>query len=305
MATQALDIITILHALNKLDQELGVIGLEPKNPEQEYVFGLLNRHRENLAKLTNISAKASLSWIELNNYLEEHGFSRMVRQFDPSDGIGVVSILDMLVSWLYGACPIIEIETARGNRPGFEINSNGVNIYAVDGYPYSYLLELKTNSANTPWLFTYDARDLKGVDLVKLSIDVMGSRRAIPTMRTGWQLDDSPVFQGAHVPMLDFRLKPDIGWLVGAGTATSHGRGRYYIAQAAQEFMLRMDQTGARVKAATALVAMRSLNTPSVFVVDGPVYGWWTQDALPDLPMAVFFADWDAMRKPTGSFEDL
>ena len=68
-----------------------------------------------------------------------------------------------------------------------------------------------------------------------------------------------------------------------------------------------MDETGARVKVATAmgshLVSARFFE-PTVFTVDRPFYGWWTQRGI-DVPMAVFFADWDCWRKPAGALEAL
>lgn len=73
-----------------------------------------------------------------------------------------------------------------------------------------------------------------------------------------------------------------------------------------QQFKMRMDETGARVKVATVIVTMRGMSEePRIFTVNGPVYGWWTQKGFEDLPMAAFFADWDALHKPAGSLADL
>jgi hypothetical protein len=69
---------------------------------------------------------------------------------------------------------------------------------------------------------------------------------------------------------------------------------------------MRMDEKGARVKVATGIVSKEafSADQPSVFVVNRPFYGWWTQEGL-DLPMAAFFADWESLHKPVGGLEDL
>ena len=104
--------------------------------------------------------------------------------------------------------------------------------------------------------------------------------------------------------MIEFDVKPDLSWLLGADTTTVSGDS-YSVAQAAQQFKMRMDETGARVKVATAIVVVRvNLLVPTVFIVDRPFYGWWTQRGI-DLPMAAFFADWDCWRKPSGSLESL
>ena len=70
---------------------------------------------------------------------------------------------------------------------------------------------------------------------------------------------------------------------------------------------MRMDETGARVKVATAMVASRCCvisEGPTVFVVDRPFYGWWTQTGVA-LPMAAFFAGWDSLHRPEGSLDEL
>lgn len=59
MATRALDVLTILHALNVLDGELKTTGWNAKNPQQEKIFAWLEEHRELLAKVTGLDAKAS------------------------------------------------------------------------------------------------------------------------------------------------------------------------------------------------------------------------------------------------------
>jgi len=189
---------------------------------------------------------------------------------------------------------ISDIRTRQGALPGFELPGKGVNIYEVQGYRGSYLLELLTKSDDTLWLFVHDDITLEGLDMVKLSMDVMRTSRKPPMGRT---------FAGAKVPMIEFDVKPDLRWLLGADTTTVSGD-YYVIAQAAQHFKMRMDETGARVKVATALLLAGISQLPGVFVVDRPFYGWWTQPGI-DLPMAVFFADWDSWRKPAGSVEDL
>lgn len=293
MATRALDVVTILHALSVLDGELNTTGWKAKNPQQKQVFAWLEEHRELLAKVTGLEAKASRFWQELNAYLTARKFDPMVTPFDPNQGIGVVSILDKLVKWRSGPGTKVEIPTVQGNCPGFELPPSGVNIHKVAGYPNSYLLELLTESDDTLWLFVHDNTSLEGLDMVTLSMDVMSKPR-----------DEYPAFTGAQVPMVDFDIKPDLGWLQGADTI-AEGGDYYYIAQASQQFKMRMDETGARVKVATVIVAKRCIvEVPKLLIIDQPFFGWWTQNGL-SLPMAAFFADWDSLHKPAGSLEDL
>lgn len=305
MTTRALDVLTILHALNVLDGELKTTGWNAKNPQQEKIFAWLEEHRDLLAKVTGLDAKASRFWEELNQYLTDHKFDPMVQPFDPDLDIGVVSILDKLVKWLHGPGAKVEIHTAQGERPGFELPAQGVNIYEVNGYHGSYLLELLTKSDDTLWLFVHDDTSLDGLDMVELSMDVMSRTRKTPMRKSmfggGRQYE---AFAGAQVLMLDFDIKPDISWMIGADTNTEDGE-RFFIAQAAQQFKMRMDETGARIKVATAIVLVKGIHEePSVFVLDRPFYGWWTQKGL-NLPMAAFFADWDVLHQPAESLENL
>jgi hypothetical protein len=303
MATRALDVITILHALSVLNKELEIKTWNAKNSQQKKIFDWLEEHRELLAKVTGLDAKASRFYEELNRFLTDHKFSPMVKPFDPNQGLGVVSILDKLVKWLHGPGTKVQILTARGERPGFELPAQGVNIFKVNGYPDSYLLELLTGSNDTLWLFDHDDTTLDGLAVVELSMNVMSRSREIPTRNSRFS-DRCPVFAGAQFPMLDFDIKPDISWMTGADTHASGG-GYFYIAQAAQQYKMRMDETGARVKVATTMAVMRGISEkPQIFVIDRPFYGWWTQKGL-NLPMAAFFADYDSFRKPDGSLENL
>lgn len=307
MATRALDVVTILYALDTLDTELQTTVWNPKNPAQIDLFEWLGTFKEKLARITGLDAKASRFYEELNAFLAQRGFSPMIDPFNPNDGLGVVSILDKLVRWLNGPGEISEISTRSGEMPGFELPRTGVNVYEVSGYPGSYLLELLTQSDDTLWLFVHNDTSREGLDMVKLSMDVMRKPRKTPMSRDlyGFGRGESPTFAGAKVPMIEFDIKPDLSWLLGADTTTVSGD-YYFIAQAAQQFKMRMDEKGARVKVATTVVVTLSSwsHGPTVFVVDRPFYGWWTQHGI-DLPMAAFFADWDSWRKPSGSLEDL
>lgn len=303
MATRALDVVTIMHALSVLSGELNIPTWSGKNSKQAQLFNWLAKYQEQLAQISGLEALASRFHEELNRFLTDRKFDPMVKPFDPTQGVGVVSVLDKLVRWLNGPGQLVQIRTIEGNRPGFELPASGVNIFHVDGYPgSSYLLEVLTQSDDTLWLFVHNDTSLEGLDMVSLSMEVMRRGRSIPMAR-GFR-SEYPAFAGAQIPMVDFDVKPDLSWLLGADAPTESGD-YYFIAQAAQQYKMRMDETGARVKAATVVVAMRGISEePRVFVIDVPFYGWLTQKGV-DLPMAAFFADLDSFHKPAGSLEDL
>jgi hypothetical protein len=177
---------------------------------------------------------------------------------------------------------------------GFELPPAGVHLYEVAGYAGTYLLELLTQSEETLWLLVQETIRVEGLDLVKLALDVMQRARQTP-MEPGFAGAAHLRFDGAEVPLIEFDLKPDLTWLLGAGTRTRTGD-PYRIEQAAQQVKLGMDATGAYVQVATAMEAVPTMETfPTVFTVDRPFYGWWTQRGV-NLPMAVFFADWECWR---------
>ncbi len=298
MATRALDIITIMHALDILSEEIGANEWQTTNPQQRRMFEWYRSLRPTLAKVKNLKAKASRFYEELNKFLTDDGFDPMVEPFDPETGLGVVSILDMLVEWLHGPGELVEIQTAAGTKPGFEIPSNGVHVFELAGYP-GLLVNPLTKGENSLWLYLTESRGFEGLDMVQHAMRIMSAPRGIAGG------NDYPTYGAAHIPMIDFDIKPDIDWLQGAVAKTDAVPFR--IDQAAQQFKLRMNEEGARVKVATVVVAevFSMGGTSLTLIVDQPFYGWWTQKAVPTLPMAVFFADFESWKKPEGSLAEL
>src|SRR6266700_4392934 len=108
----------------------------------------------------------------------------------------------------------------------------GVNLYEVSGYPGSYLLELLTQSDDTLWLFVHNDTGREGLEMVTLSMDVMREPRKTPMSRDpyGFGRGESPTFAGAKVPMIEFDIKPDLSWLIGAATTAVYAHS-HLIAQ--------------------------------------------------------------------------
>jgi hypothetical protein len=109
------------------------------------LFTWLERYQDHLARITGLEAKASRFYEELNAFLTSKGFSLRLERFDPKKGLGVVSVLDTLVRWLEGPSTRCDIATRQGAMPGFELPPSGVNVFEVQGYRGSYLLELLTS----------------------------------------------------------------------------------------------------------------------------------------------------------------
>jgi len=291
MATRALDVTTIMKCLRELEESFLGQNREWKteNEGQQRIFAWYSRFKDLLPKVRGLKAKASRKYDELNDFLTAEGFEPM---FDPFEGIGVASILDKLINWAGGTATLCEIYGRdQKTYPGFELPPDGVNIYQVS---QGFLAELKTKSDDTLWLLLpKSGSTLSDLDMVQMAFDVMTENRRIAHMR-----------EGVQIPKLDFYVKPDLGFLLNASTTDLDGV-LWYISQAFQMFKMRMNEKGARVKVATGIV-MKSLSMgPSKLVFDQPFYGWWTQKGLEELPMAVFYADYDSWKEPAGSLEDL
>ncbi len=302
MATRALDVITIMHALEVLSKEIGAQTWGAMNVKQQKLFEWYYQLKHNLDQISGLQAKASRFYNELNEFLVSNGFDPMVDPFDPNLGVGVVSILDKLVNWLNGPGELVTINTNAGTKPGFELPPSGVEVFEVLGME-GLLIKLLTKSSDNLWIYTNPDKNIFGLDMVSMALDVMSRPRTAPISK-GLYGPDYPTYGPVQVPMIDFNIKPDLEWLLGA--ATQGTAGSYAIEQAKQQFKMRMDETGARVKVATVIVAKRSVvEEPKILTLDQPFYGWWSQKHLENIPMAVFFADYDVWKKPAGSLNDM
>lgn len=294
LKTKGLDVITIFKCLDQLEQDLLGKGRKwgSKNKEQRKILSLYVKYKGLLQEITGLKAKSSDNADVLNKFLTDEKFAPMFKPFKP-DEFGVVSILDKMVKWLEGVAKLVSIHGLDGNTyPGFEIPDGGVNIYRTTE---GLLAKLGTKSNDNLWLLlpTLD-REIDEIGMIKLAFDVMSQ-----------QLDYSGDYAGAQIPKIDFDLKPDISWLVGADTNDEKGQ-YWFVAQAYQQFKMRMDETGARVKVATGLGVMRGISrVPAKLIFNRPFYGWWTQKGLEELPMAVFCAGYDCWKNPAGRLEDL
>ncbi len=284
MATQAIDVTTIFHALHTLEN--AYLGADrkwgTKNQNQIVVFELYRQYKGMLSALANLKAKASTDWEELNRFLTDSGFDPMFN--GPLEGIGVVSILDMLIEWLKQAA-LCEIY-GRDNRThaGFEIPQGGHTVFTVEG---SQVASLLTKSGDKLWLTMPNTTPTSPMDLIRIAFTTMSKGHS----RVG-------NISTVQVPEVDFNMKPDISFLVGADTHDESDQ-YWYISEAYQQFMLRINKEGARVKVATGM-AMRKgidLDEPRPLVFNRPFIGWFTQVSAPRLPIAIFYADYDCWKK--------
>ena len=306
MSTQVLDLVTIASALTKLGEDfLNDPEWQGCNDAQHDFLDWFIAHREEIRTLDSFDAVASTNYELLNAFLRQRGFAAMFEKFD---GIGVASVLDMLVQWAKaGEVTRVgrrESGTERdvyGRRqeetvyyPAFEIEEQGVHFWQVAGFEHP-LAQLRTTTDHSLWLMQYPSPEWP-LDLALTAQKILGSadRRPHPTPMAG-----------VVVPMLDVDLTADLSWL--AGMESVGPAGHYYVEQAFQQFKLRANETGARVKVATGISVAMAACAPLVYpyVFNEPFLGFITQPGHDSLPLAVFWADTDSWTKPAGSLEDL
>jgi hypothetical protein len=295
MASQALDLTTIGHALETLlTEHIGEQGWTAVNDDQQKFLEWYDAHREQIAKLDSLESLASTDYRVLNDFLTARRFAP---KFDQNlDGVGVVSVLDMLVEWA-AECKTTSIshyDPASGRRtahPAFSVPAEGVRVFIpdTDGGISRPFVELKTTTGHSLWLREAD-QPSSGLDLALQAQALLGITREV---HPSWTV-------GVTVPMLEMDLDTGLDWLTGMKT-----RPDWQVAQANQQFKLRANEKGARVKVATSIGLEAVSLRPKPYVFDEPFIGFFTQPGHPDLALAAFWADTDSWRNPEGTLEEL
>jgi len=228
-----------------------------------------------------------------------NGFAPM---FDgPLDGIGVVSILDMLVEWLERA-KLCTIHARNGNTYlGFEIPKAGCKIYTIkQNNEQIPLVQLKTKSGDSLWLlqknfsqvvkeFDWENRS-KSEQLLGL-VHIAGLAMELPRKSLSG-------ISAIKIPEIDFDIKPDIGFMRGVNTHDKKGQS-WFVSVARQQFKFHMNREGARAKVAVSIGITRglTLDKSKPLIFKEPFIGWFTQADVPKIPLAIFAPDYDSWKK--------
>lgn len=284
------------HALNELTAtQLGDCTWIGVSASQREFLDWYKANRDEVAKLDSLEALASFDYSELNDFLTERGFKPV---FEPSYGLGVVSVLDMLVEWLAkGTNTTIHtydrtIGEAR-DFPAFEIAPEGVEVYNVHRYEHP-LVRLHTKTGHSLWLVQSDD-PYSGLRLNQIARDYLSHDYPVSSEWTA----------GVRVPMLEMDLEIDLDWMAGLSAVVPDVGGEFIISSAVQQFKLRANDVGARVKVATSIAFESYSPDPEPYIFDSPFIGFFTQPGHDKLPLAAFWADTDSWRNPEGTLEEL
>lgn len=285
MGSMALDLATMGHALQELSRiYLGDCRWRDVNDHQKRFLEWCVQNRAALESFDRLEARASLSFEELNAFLVERGFAPM---FTPFQGVGVVSILDMVMEWLVKGT-ITTIERERTSYPAFRIPSEGVHVFEHGGeHP---LIRLLTKSGEGLWLMTAPKPDSE----LELAFEAERLLARSHSFSERWTA-------GVVVPMLEMEFRTDLSWLLGMHTVDQDG-GYHELTQAFQQFKLKAGAEGAHVLVATGMATTRGgFSTPQPYRFTEPFMGFFT-DAQDDfVPRAAFWADTDSWKNSSGT----
>ncbi|EKD46582.1 MAG: hypothetical protein ACD_67C00165G0002 [uncultured bacterium] len=266
MATKAIDMATIMKALWNLRQghAIGHAGWQVGNENQRKVFDLFERYFDEIICLNDIDCTAKVEG------------ARII----------VEAILDKSVKWLDGIAKDETIKIGTVHYPAFKLKK-GCTVFKVEGFECP-LLVIETKSGDNLWLMMTE-KQLEGMELVRKAFEIVEGRR----LRHPEYITSSD----AIIPKIDFNLKPDIGFLVGASTFASGVN--WVIDEARQEFKFRMNEEGARAVVKTSLGVLGccvSFETKKeVITIDKPFIGFFTQKNS-GFPLAIFYSDFDSWK---------
>lgn len=288
MATQILDVITIIKCLDEAEEKFLGTGRvwHPRNQEQGRFLSLYTAHRAEVTKMDDLKAKADRDVGVINRWLAENGFSIQLNPIPDPKGFTVASILDRLVRWLAQADETNpKIRVSSRDYPGFRLEGRGISFYTSPAFPHPIVM-LDTQTGDKVFL-TFADHETAGLDLVYEAIALLDCHKK--------PCDD---FKGVRIPQVMIDQKPDITWLIGLNTFDPEEQ-FWFIQQALQQAKFAMNKEGCRIKVATAIALMRGFTPPPKpdLIFDRPFLA--TMRGREGLPLPVFsiYVDMDTWKE--------
>jgi len=285
LSPYALSPLTVCEAIRKTTQVAHTTkdDIAPHNKEQrnfldkQYLLYVKN-NLLNLFSPDELQSYASRNADELNAILQRKGFSL---QFPPlkRNQIGVLAIQDVLVKWLlqgtkeplsvgesmYDGVILKDEIVPEGSKKG----ERTLQFFAQN--PSStVIVKLLTKSNDVVYFVTKrDGQLFKQKPTEEAISQAIMHYSSEVKKGTSALVNDR--FTGVHFPMISYNVNPDISWLVHMRIGTTS------IAQAMQQVIFKMNEEGARAKAAAALIVATSFlgeNPKERLVIDKPFLVW-------------------------------
>lgn len=251
-------IYTLTAALNQVEVFLGTnLTWHASSTAQSRLLSDYFATARHEPPLPDIESIAAHNEEPINAFLRDRDFTIQLLPFTAPD-IGVASVLDLTVSW-FTPGKQVPLHTAQDTIVSGVHLKEHVTFYTAPDHPEP-LVALATQSEDTVWL-TMLADSLDGFDLLE---------RAMTLRRTASLADGMEVI----FPMVDLDREVDLSWLLGL-SATHQDALVGVISQALQQTKLKLDERGAHVKDAVAIVLTRGLSArPRPYLIDRPFLIW-------------------------------
>jgi len=214
-------------------------------------------------EIPEIESLASQKVEEINEFLRKKGFSIQLESFS-SDAFGVASVLDLIVEWvLKGEVTVVETDDDR-RFPGVRISEGNVHFLRFSEHKEPIAC-LPTKSGDRVFMTMFD-QPPEGFDLVAEVEKLSHATRL------------SSEFGGLVFPMVDLNQEVDISWLVGLNTTDEVGK-FWFVAQALQQTIFKMNEIGARVQSAVAMAFEKGIPNPD-YIINRPFLIWIERDGI-------------------------
>ncbi|MCX6714969.1 MAG: hypothetical protein NTX72_04080 [Candidatus Uhrbacteria bacterium] len=245
-----------------------------------------------LARVPEIISHATGSISNHIEFLRKHGWQAQLTDPLTDGAIATAAVLDVLVEWLAeGQDSDIRIPGGE-HFSGFELKHEPhVNPIVINQHlqMVGHHIMLGTKSGDIVHIMETERPPVSVLDLLEL-VDTMinGKQRAARSCTV-------------VIPKVDLASKQSLDWL--PGLHTTDERDLYYvIAQAVQQATLKMNETGARARAADEMRVTRGM-TPreDKLIIDKPFLFAITRRNV-QLPIIAAYVDYESWKDP-GSLE--
>jgi hypothetical protein len=233
----------------------------------------------------NLKRKADRDVNVINSWLKEHGFDIQLRS-EQGRAFAVASILDVLVEWVKEG-EITTIYNDKGKFPAVKLKAEDNVVRFID---------------KTIHPFPIAGIDTKSRDRVRMSVldfipgDTFAITDKVEQLRKVTVGKNMGSCDGVIFPMVDYNRQVDISWICGMATGPIDS---WFISQAFQQTMFRMNEKGAHAKSAVAMtLRCKCAATADHWIrIDKPFILWIERPGV-DMPLfAGVFAE-DVWKKP-------
>lgn len=263
------------------------------NSQQEYF--LANHYdvgvqalTSNLLRPEELICKASNNVVEVNEFLVKNDFTLQLQDEGPNS-IYLASILNVLVEWTKKGNEITLIGASDKQKyPGVSLGKSHFRAVNTDNHERSVFM-VKTKSGDIVYMTCAHKQDTSKENRVALTgFDLVSHVMNVSTMidEKGEFFEDLSILK---FPMIDYNETANVGWLVGMAS------GDWFITQALQQTMFKMDEFGAEVKSAFAGSVSRCL--PEEYVINEPFYLWIKRPGI-SFPIFAAYFDESSWKNP-------